>query len=144
MGNTHAPTAGETATSEGGKGKWRTGNKVGAIPSPFASAETYEKLAKLSEFKDFLGKNLDSDYLISSILVESEDGSAFLEGIESFKNLAPEMKEEMSSRISNFELATAAGVDVSYFHVIDCMPPLSASLILPSSIPYTYRSDEPH
>ena len=68
---------------------------------------------KFSDFKDYLSRNLDSDYLVSSILADDVDGGAFVEGIEQFRTLSPTLRETILSRITNFELVTVAGIDVS-------------------------------
>ena len=84
-----------------------------AVPSPFAGVDTFEKLMKQSDFKDYLTRNLDSEYLISSILADDIDGDAFVEGIEQYRSLTPTLRESLINRINNFELATTAGIDVS-------------------------------
>ena len=89
-----------------------------AVPSPFAGVDTFEKLMKQSDFKDYLTRNLDSEYLISSILADDIDGDAFVGGIEQYRSLTPALRESLINRINNFELATTAGIDVSIHMII--------------------------
>lgn len=113
MGNIPTKSTGDSSSSSSTQPKWKTGEKGVAIPSPCAGVDTFEKLMKFSDFKDYLSRNLDSDYLISSILADDVDSGAFVEGIEQFRTLSPTLREAIVNRIANFELMTVAGIDVS-------------------------------
>ena len=98
-----------------------------AVPSPHAGVDTFEKLMKQSDFKDYLTRNLDSEYLISSILADDIDGDAFVEGIEQYRSLTPILRESLINRINNFELATTAGIDVSIHMTISFFVQLTSA-----------------
>lgn len=114
MGNSAAKSAVELA-ADTRTSKWKTGSKTESIPIPFSTLNTFEKLAKSSDFKDWISQNLDSNHLVSSILLDSYDSEALLENVEYFRNLSPGARDELASQINNFELATVAGIDVSYY-----------------------------
>lgn len=98
------------SSSSGSMVKWKTGVKTESINAPFSSITTFEKLSKLSEFKDFICRNLYSNYLIDSILNSSETS---LDGIDGFKSLSPMYRKKIKERIDSFERTTVAGVNVS-------------------------------
>jgi hypothetical protein len=96
--------------------KWKTGNKNGTVPAPPSNLCSYDKLAKSADFKEYLCENLDSDYLVSSILANAVDDKVLLEGIQFFHGLDAEISEQISKEISNFQSIIAAGIDVRLHH----------------------------
>ena len=101
------------STSEARSSGWKTGSKTVSIPGPFSTLNSFEKMAKSSDFKDWVCRNLDSDYLVSSILIDTPTSEGLVDNIEFFRTLSPSLNEEISHHINDFELATVAGVDVS-------------------------------
>ena len=91
---------------------WKSGNRSCSIPIPFSNLNSFEKLARSSDFKEWISRNLDSDYLMSSILIDSHASEALLENVEFFKSISPSRQKEILDHINDFELATVAGVDV--------------------------------
>lgn len=75
----------------------------------------YEKLNLSSDFKNFLLSNLDSDYLISSVLHignSTEEDKILLEGINIVNPPDLEKEDEILRQVKIFEDCIAAGVDV--------------------------------
>jgi hypothetical protein len=101
------------STAEARLSGWKTGFRTTSIPAPFSSLNSFEKLAKSSDFKDWITRNLDSDYLVTSILLETSTTEALEDNIEFFKSLSPAVQDEIMKHINDFELATVAGIDVS-------------------------------
>lgn len=95
--------------------KWKTGAISESVPAPFEQSKltTYEQLGLHSEFKEFLLRHIDSDYLVSSVLVSAEDNSVLLEGIEKYKQVDAELISELQQQMENFEQCISAGIDVS-------------------------------
>ena len=112
MGNGPAKYTVENSTNKK-TSKWKSGSKIESIPVPFSTLNTFEKLAKSSDFKDWISQNLDSDHLVSSILEDNHHSESLLENVEYFRSLSPIVREEIVNHINNFELATVAGIDVS-------------------------------
>jgi hypothetical protein len=70
-----------------------------------------------NSFKEFLYKNLDSDYLVSSVLENSAEDSILLEGIDIFDVVDnSDLKNELLDEISNYNSLTSAGINVIYFN----------------------------
>jgi hypothetical protein len=101
------------STAEARLSGWKTGFRTASIPAPFSSLNSFEKLAKSSDFKDWITRNLDSDYLVTSILLETSTTEALEDNIEFFRSLSPAIQDEIMKHINDFELATVAGIDVS-------------------------------
>ena len=112
MGNGPAKVATEGVISKK-TSRWKSGSKTESIPIPFSTLNTFEKLAKGSDFKDWISQNLDSTHLVSSILLDSHQSEGLLEDVEYFRSLSPIVRDEIVNHINNFELATVAGIDVS-------------------------------
>ena len=95
---------------------WKSGNRLSSIPIPFSNLNSFEKLARSSDFKEWISRNLDSDYLVSSILTDSHTSEALLDKVEFYKGISPSRQKEILDHINDFELATVAGVEVSSKH----------------------------
>ncbi len=95
--------------------KWKSGAITESVPATFehSKATTYELLGLSSEFKEYLVRHLDSDYLITSLLASAEDNNLLLQGIEKFKGVEPELADELQQLMENFEQCISAGIDVS-------------------------------
>ena len=112
----------------------REGNKSDPIPSPRASSQSqYNQILYSDEFKSHLFRNLDKDYLLTSLLTPNvTERSVLLEGISRLKfangsrssggdinskdsssSCSPaEAKEKLKKDISNFERTITAGVNL--------------------------------
>lgn len=100
---------------------WKSGTLSDSVPAPIGNVTTYEGLKANTVFKDYLLKHVDSDYLASSIMTMGDGEIAFLKGIDKFKELEPEWIESFQGLVDNFQLCTAAGIEVS----IICKMPIT-------------------
>ena len=94
------------------KALWKSGEKTESVPAPLPNNTSYDRLSISSTFKDYLSCHLDLDYLVSAILSDGTDSDVFLNGIDAFVKSSSTVEESLMQRISNFELATTAGIDV--------------------------------
>lgn len=63
--------------------KWKTGKKVSAIPCPYlADVTSLDRLARNIEFKDYILRNIDSDYLVTSMLSNSDKDELLVSNTE--------------------------------------------------------------
>lgn len=92
---------------------WKTGALADSIPAPIGGLTTYEGLRASTVFKEYLMKHIDSDYLASSVMNMADVEAALLKGIDKYKELEPEWVESLQNLVENFQLCTAAGIDVS-------------------------------
>ena len=93
--------------------KWKVGNKNEAIPSCVGhNILTYEKLALGIDFKDFIYSNLDSDYLMSSLLQNAYDESILNHGISYLQNSDPEFYRNLLFKTKSLEDLILAGINV--------------------------------
>lgn len=92
---------------------WKTGALVDSIPAPVGGLTTYEALRASTVFKEYLMKHIDSDHLASSVMNMADVESALLKGIDKYKELEPEWVESLQNLVENFQLCTAAGMEVS-------------------------------
>ena len=112
MGNSSSKSAQEASVEIRTSG-WRSGSKTESMPIPFSTLNTFEKLAKSSDFKEWISRNLDSDYLVSSLLIDTHNSDSLIDNVAFFRSLSPAAREEIARNIKSFELVTVAGIDVS-------------------------------
>ena len=115
MGNQSSSLGSYANLLPSSKLKWKSGNEIFAIPCPpdIIKALSFDKLNSSPDFKRYLNKNLDSDYLISSVIENSNDDSVSLAGIQLFHVLNPELRSDLLEQIENFRKITVAGISVS-------------------------------
>lgn len=93
--------------------KWKVGNRTEPVPCPnTVNAANFDTLLSQVDFKDYLCRNLDSEYLVSSILDNADDEVILLEGIIFFQNLNTDLRNEVVEQIENFRRVIAAGINV--------------------------------
>jgi hypothetical protein len=107
--------------------KWKTdsGKRAQAVPfsvgidedqdiDSYLSAVPYETIFKSVAFKEYILANIDSDYLVSSILCSgATDDKILLDGIKQCNVLDADAKSETVDKIDQFEQCVRAGIDVS-------------------------------
>ena len=86
---------------------------------------TYENLQSSIAFKNFLVKNIDSDYLLSSFIAGNDDEAVLLNGLDRFKQETPESISERLLHNDNFESCVSSGMNVSVILVGLCASMLS-------------------
>jgi hypothetical protein len=121
--------------------KWKSGPRKDSVPAPLPLVEdeskdskdkkekldanekrlvpmSYEKMRISPEFKNFFLENLDSDFLVSSVLnlgPEDQQDNLLLEGIKILNPPEKELEEEIKDQLKQFEKCVYAGVEVSEF-----------------------------
>ena len=112
---------------------WKTGPRTETVPAESAFYDwekdpdptkdaaknliSYDKLSLSSDFKNFLLANLDSDYLVSSILNvgtagEVDEVKLLLEGIRIVNPPDPDRELDILQQVKAFESCLSAGIDV--------------------------------
>eukprot|EP01041_Mallomonas_annulata_P000974 gene974-1892_t len=100
--------------------KWKSANRNEPVPCPSClHSSSFDKLVSRVDFKDYLCKNLDSEYLICSLLDNAHDDKILLSGVGYFRNLNPELRKEFAEAIDNFRKITLAGIDVKLIDTLD-------------------------
>ena len=117
----------------------RDGNKTDCVPFPgtTSGAALYKLIVKQPGFKEFLFRNLDNEYLISSILTKNLSDDALLtKGIPHLNKLSEEESESLKKNNDEFEDAVCAGVDLEASEILEvCHNSLQSTSIIERS-PY--------
>jgi hypothetical protein len=110
MGNQPASCNGILPSSEL---KWKTGKKVSPIPCPLlADTSNLDKLARIVDLKEYIIRNLDSDYFMSSILSSSAKDELYAAGIDIFQVIDSESAKNNKKLVGILENLTMIGVKV--------------------------------
>ena len=110
---------------------WKTGPRTETVPAESAFYDwekdpdptkdatknliSYDKLSLSSDFKNFLLSNLDSDYVLSSVLnigTSEDEVKLLLEGIRIVNPPDPERQQDVMQQLKAFENCISAGIDV--------------------------------
>lgn len=110
---------------------WKTGPRTETVPAESAFYDwekdqdptkdatknliSYDKLSLSSDFKNFLLSNLDSDYLLSSVLnigTSVDEVKLLLEGIRIVNPPDPDRQHDVLQQLKAFENCVSAGIDV--------------------------------
>ena len=95
--------------------KLKSGEKTDAVPYPQSSAATnYEKLFANSGIKEFIYRNLHSNYLVTSVVQNADDEFSTLNGISYFQGSDIEMRSEVMENAAKFHKISLAGINVIY------------------------------
>jgi hypothetical protein len=111
--------------------KWKSGSRTSTIPSEISLRDgesssgtissncipSYEQLIISSEFKNHLLENLDSDYLVSSVLTVDavHEEKILLEGIRILNSPDPGVELDILQQVKTFGECLVAGVEVRGF-----------------------------
>jgi hypothetical protein len=91
----------------------KSGPKIDGVPCPATSGRTsYDKLVLSTDFKAYVCKNLDNDFLMISLLQNALSEPALLDLIEHFDMQAPEQKAEARERIEIWKSVASCGLQV--------------------------------
>lgn len=99
--------------------KWKTGKKVSPIPCPLlAETSNLDKLARIVDLKEYILRNLDSDYFMSSILSNSIKDELYAAGIDIFQVVDSESAKNNKKLVGILENLTMIGLKVFYCHFV--------------------------
>jgi hypothetical protein len=89
--------------------------RTGAINAslPFKhDGSSYESVKNSSEAKEYISANIDSDYLINSLLSQDLEESKLFAGLTCYQQLKQEDLDNLEKNVRNLENCSRAGVQV--------------------------------
>ena len=93
---------------------WKKGNRSDIVPFPGGpSTQSFDKLLTSLDFKDFLYNNLDSEYLVTSIIQDAHNVPVLLQGIQFYRSSSKATRELIESRCSRFCSLSSVGTHIS-------------------------------
>lgn len=99
--------------------KWKTGKKVNPVPCPLlADSSNLDKLCRNVDLKDFILRNIDSDYLVSSLLLNVNKDELLTVGLSIFQNNDKESIKALKHRVTTLENLSMLGAKVFIFSMI--------------------------
>lgn len=111
--------------------EWKSGNIPEGVSVPYPSTgpstltanstgpySTYEDLQGDSGLKEFILRNIDTDFVSSFVSSAAADSESLLKGLPKLQAQDPELLEEIRASVARIELCVTAGVNVRIQNVL--------------------------